>query len=103
MFRSMAPLTTYSSRRRTILVFYDRGPGEGVERLSVGRFDYDGLFEVVRTHNERQYEGLRELIEERDPQVIGVNMSERWNHADGLTANEHDMSMLFTSIRHFRH
>jgi Xaa-Pro aminopeptidase len=91
VFRSMAPLTTYSSRRRTILVFHDLGPGNGVDRLSVGRFDYDGLFEVVRTHNERQYEGLRQLIEERDPQVIGINTSARWNHADGLTANERDM------------
>lgn len=91
VFRSMAPLTTYASRRRTILVFHDRGPGQGVDRLSVGRTSYDGLFEVVRTHNERQYEGLRQLIEERDPKVIGVNMSERWNHADGLSANERDM------------
>lgn len=91
VFRSMAPLTTYSSRRRTILVFHDRGPELGVERLSIGRFDYDGLFEVVRTHNERQYEGLAELVAARDPQVIGVNMSQRWNHADGLTANERDM------------
>ena len=91
VFRSMAPLTTYSSRRRTILVFHDRGPAHGVDRLSIGRFNYDGLFEVVRTHNERQYEGLRELVEERDPQVIGINTSERWNHADGLTANERDM------------
>ena len=90
VFRSMAPLTTYSSRRRTILVFHDRGAELGVERLSIGRFNYDGLFEVVPTHNERQHEGLRELVEERDPEVIGVNMSERWNHADGLTANERD-------------
>ncbi len=91
VFRSMAPLTTYSSRRRTILVFHDRGPGRGVDRLSMGRFNYDGLFEVVRTHNERQYEGLRELIDERRPRVIGINTSERWNHADGLSANERDM------------
>jgi hypothetical protein len=40
VFRSMAPLTTYSSRRRTILVFHDRGGS--VEHLSIGRFD-DGL------------------------------------------------------------
>ena len=90
VFRSMAPLTTYSSRRRTILVFFDRGPEEGVERLSIGRFNYNGLFEVHRTHNERQFEGLLEVVKERDPQVIGINTSERWNHADGLTANEKD-------------
>ena len=90
VFRSMAPLTIYSSRRRSILVFYDRGEGKGVERLSVGRFDYQGLFEVHRTLNHEQWEGLREVVEARDPQVIGVNKSELWNHADGLTANEED-------------
>ena len=90
VFRSMAPLTTFASRRRTILVFHDRGPDRGVDRLSVGRFDYDRLFTVVRTHNDAQWEGLRTLVEERDPKVIGINSSEAWNHADGLSANEKD-------------
>jgi len=89
VFRSMAPLTTFSSRRRTILVFFDRG-AEGVERLSVGRFNYDGLFPVHQTHNEEQWTGLREVVEARDPKAIGINMSNRWNHADGITANERD-------------
>ena len=84
----MAPLTTFSSRRRTILVFHDQGPGQGVERISVGRFDYDGLFEVHRTHNDSQFVGLRQIVEERDPGTIGINVSERWNHADGLTAQQ---------------
>lgn len=88
VFRSMAPLTTYSSRRRTILAFYDPGAGKPVERVSIGRFDYDGLFTVVKTHNDRQWEGLRQFIEERDPKVIGINTSDAWNHADGLTAND---------------
>jgi Xaa-Pro aminopeptidase len=88
VFRSMAPLTTYSSRRRTILVFYNPGGGKLVERLSIGRFDYDGLFKVVPTHNDAQYEGLRKIVDERRPKVIGINESDAWNHADGLTANE---------------
>jgi Xaa-Pro aminopeptidase len=86
VFRSMAPLTTYSSRRRTILVFHERG-GK-VDRLSVGRFDYDGLYKVVPTGNDEQWAGLRKLVEERVPQVIGINTSQAWNHADGLTATE---------------
>lgn len=90
VFRSMAPLTTYASRRRTILVFFDRGPAQGVERLTIGRFDYDRLFTLVRTHNDLQWDGLRKVVEERDPKVIGINVSEAWNHADGLTANEKD-------------
>jgi Xaa-Pro aminopeptidase len=88
VFRSMAPLTTYSSRRRTILVFHNPGGGKPVERLSVGRFDYDGLFKVFPTHNDAQYEGLRKLVEERNPKTIGINESDAWNHADGITANE---------------
>jgi Xaa-Pro aminopeptidase len=88
VFRSMAPLTTYSSRRRTILVFHNPGDGKPVERLSIGRFDYDGLFKVVQTHNDAQYEGLRKVVDERNPKVIGINESDAWNHADGLTANE---------------
>jgi Xaa-Pro aminopeptidase len=88
VFRSMAPLTTFSSRRRTILVFHNPGAGKPVERVSIGRFDYDGLFKVVPTHNDAQYEGLRKYVEERDPRVIGINESNAWNHADGLTANE---------------
>jgi Xaa-Pro aminopeptidase len=88
VFRSMAPLTTYSSRRRTILVFFNPGAGQPVERLSIGRFDYDGLFKVIQTHNDAQYEGLRKIVEERKPRVIGINESDAWNHADGLTANE---------------
>ena len=88
VFRSMAPLTTYSSRRRTILVFYNAGAGKPVERVSIGRFDYDGLFTVTKTHNDGQWEGLRKFVEARDPKIIGINTSEAWNHADGLTANE---------------
>jgi Xaa-Pro aminopeptidase len=90
VFRSMAPLTTYSSRRRTILVFFDRGADKGVERLSIGRFDYDRLFRLEQTHNDAQWEGLRKVVEARDPKTIGVNVSELYNHADGLTANERD-------------
>lgn len=89
VFRSMAPLETYASRRRTILVFHDRGPDAGVDALSVGRFDYDGLFEVYRTHNDSQYVGLRSLVEERRPRRIGINVSNAWNHADGLSHNEY--------------
>jgi len=88
VFRSMSPVNTFSSRRRTILVFHNPGAGKPVERLSIGRFDYDGLFKVVPTHNDAQYEGLRKLVEERNPKVIGINESDAWNHADGITANE---------------
>lgn len=88
VFRSMAPLTTFSSRRRTILVFYNPGDGKPIEHVSIGRFDYDGLFTLVPTANDAQYDGLKTFVEARDPKVIGIDESDAWNHADGLTANE---------------
>ncbi len=88
VFRSMAPITTYSSRRRAILVFSRRGGDRGVERISIGRFDYEGLFPLESTRNDAQWEGLRRIVEQRDPKVIGINTSELYSHADGLTANE---------------
>ena len=88
VFYSMAPLTAFSSRRRTILVFFDRGTERGVERLSIGRFNYDGLYAIEKTANDGQWEGLRKAVEQRDPKVIGVDISEGFAHADGLSANE---------------
>ena len=88
VFASMSPLTYYASRRRTILVFYNPGGGKPAERYSVGRFDYDGIYTLVPTHNDAQYEGLRKLVDEKNPKVIGINESDAWQHADGITANE---------------
>lgn len=88
VFRSMAPITYFASRRRTILVFFNPGGGKPVERYSIGRFDYDRLFTPVPTANDAQYEGLRQLVDQKKPRVIGINESDAWNHADGITANE---------------
>jgi Xaa-Pro aminopeptidase len=88
VFASMSPLSSFASRRRTILVFHNPGGGKPVERHSIGRFDYDKLYTLVPTPNDGQFEGLRKLVEEKKPQVIGINESDAWNHADGITANE---------------
>ncbi|MGE0462036.1 MAG: M24 family metallopeptidase [Vicinamibacterales bacterium] len=88
VFASMSPLTYFASRRRTILVFYNPGGGRPVERYSIGRFDYDKIYTPIPTSNDGQHEGLRKLVEEKQPKVIGVNESDAWNHADGITANE---------------
>jgi len=88
VFASMSPITYYASRRRTILVFFNPGGGRPVERYSIGRFDYDRLYTTIPTGNYEQYEGLRKLVDEKRPRVIGINESDSWNHADGITANE---------------
>jgi len=88
VFASMSPLTYFASRRRTILVFYNPGGGKPVERYSIGRFDYDRIYTPIPTSNDGQHEGLRTLVEDKQPKAIGINESDAWNHADGITANE---------------
>lgn len=88
VFASMSPLTYFASRRRTILVFFNPGGGKPVERYSIGRFDYDRLYTQVPSSNDGQYDTLGKLVREKNPAVIGINESDAWNHADGITANE---------------
>ena len=89
VFRSMAPLTTYSSRRRTILVFHNPGGGKPVEatvdRPLRLRRPVQGGPDAERRPVRR---ACARWSSERDPRVIGINESDAWNHADGLTANE---------------
>ena len=67
VFASMAPLTYYASRRRTILVFFNPGGGKPAERYSIGRFDYDGIFPMVPSTNDGQHDALRKLVDEKNP------------------------------------
>jgi Xaa-Pro aminopeptidase len=88
VFGSMSPLTYFASRRRTLLVFVNPGGGKPAERYTIGRFDYDGLFTLIPTPNDGQWDGLRKFVDQRNPRVIGINESDAWQHADGITANE---------------
>ena len=49
VFRALVSPTAFAARRRTIYVFYDRGPAEGVERLALGGGSMGGLYEAYRT------------------------------------------------------
>ncbi len=100
VFRALVAPTSFAARRRTIYVFFDRGPGEGVERLALGGGSQGGLYEAFRTNlptsNDQQAELwgagqwrlLAQLVGERDPRVIAVNIDHEHNFADGMTAGE---------------
>jgi hypothetical protein len=75
-----------------MLVFFDRGAenGEkGVERLSVNRYPFGRFYEPAWQGGdlEEQWRGLGEVIAERNPRRIGVNVSRHWPVGDGLSAS----------------
>ena len=110
VFTAITSPTTFAARRRTIYVFFDRGPSRGVERIALGGTSQGGVFEAVRSmkpvpapaagsgNNERsaelwgdeQWNILKTVIEERSPKKIAVNTSRIFAFSDGLTSGERD-------------
>lgn len=88
VFRTMIPMNTWN-RRDLMLVFYDRGPEKGVERLNISKMNMRGFHETVWdniTSKETRWECLARIIRERDPKIIGINESEVIWAADGLSS-----------------
>ncbi len=72
-----------------ILVFFDRGPQQGVERLNLSMTDMQGLYATPwqgKNHPE-QWAMLRQIVAERNPKRIGVNIGRIQWAAGGLTYN----------------
>ena len=90
VIRTMLPATWQAARRRTILVFYDRGPDDGVERLAIARYDIGEFFATAWDKSEQpdQWARVAEMIAERDPEQIAINRSETFALADGMTDTE---------------
>jgi len=100
VFRALVSATTFAARRRTIYVFHDRGPDQGVERIALGGSSMGGLYEAYRTDRPTateqpaelwgasQWQLFADLVKSRDPTTIAVNISSEHNFADGLTAGE---------------
>jgi Xaa-Pro aminopeptidase len=90
VIRTMLPASWLSARRRTVLVFFDRGPTKGVERLAIARYDVGssikGMWDPEKEPD--QWKRLAQVIEERDPERIAVDRSPTFALADGLTATE---------------
>jgi Xaa-Pro aminopeptidase len=90
VMKTMLPAVWLSARRRTIMVFTDKGEKEGVERLAIARYDVGNLLkgEWDLHTNPDQWEALIKVIKERNPKKIGLNFSQYYAHADGLTYTE---------------
>ena len=45
VYLTLVPEPVFAARRTTMLVFFDRGPEQGVERLTVSRYEQKGYYE----------------------------------------------------------
>lgn len=88
VYLTLVPEPVFHARRLSMLVFYDRGDGKGVERLTVSRYPMEGYYEAAWQGGtaESQWKRLAEIIGERNPKKIGYNASTKWSFGDGLTS-----------------
>ena len=90
VLRTFLPSTWQSARRTTILVVFDKGFGEPLETLAVARYDVGETFKAAwdKEKDGEQWAHLARLIEDRDPKRIGLNFSETYALADGISQTE---------------
>ncbi len=94
VMRTMLPAEWLSARRRTVMAFFDRGPGQELEKLAIARYDV-GLLKAEWDLNvyPDQWEALVETIKARKPKRIGINTSDTYGLADGLVHTEYELLM----------
>lgn len=102
VFWSIKSPTSFAARRRSIYVFHDRGPGQGIDRLALGGGSQGGVFTAFRSSRpapteatgelwgDEQWALFHELVEERDPANIVINVDENQAFSDGLHAGERE-------------
>lgn len=85
LFYTLVPEPTFAARRTTLLVFVRND--DGVERFSISRYSIAGFYESrwQGGSDEEQWQRLAEIIKDYNPQKIGINTSEEWAVADGLS------------------
>ena len=90
VYFTLVPQPSFAARRTTMLVFHRQADGS-VDRLTVNRYPVGGPYEAAWSGGslDEQWRALGELIAERDPARIGINVSEDWPEADGLTHGLH--------------
>ncbi|MFC3194849.1 M24 family metallopeptidase [Marinicella sediminis] len=91
VIRTFLPAIWHAARRRTILVIYDPGKDQELETLAVARYDVGMVFKKAWDKEQQpdQWQRLVDIIKQKDPRTIGLNMSGHFAQADGLTYSEH--------------
>jgi len=89
VYLTLVPFEDLSARRLSMLVFYDRGEGQAIEKVTVSRYGIGDLYKSVwdPVKEPDQWQRLAQVIKDRRPKRIGIDESETFAFGDGLTAS----------------
>lgn len=91
VMRTMLPATWLNARRRTILVFYRNKAENTIEKLAVARYAVGKSISSAWDKEKQpdQWARLVEIIQERNPEKIGINISKYFGIVDGLVHTDY--------------
>ncbi len=92
---TLLPEPAMAARRRTILLFH-RQPDGSVEHHTVSRYAIPGFYETLwkpeeTGNHDDQWGDLAQIIRERNPNKIAVNVSNLSAFADGFSHSEYEL------------
>jgi len=92
VIKTMLPATWKSARRTTMLVVYNPGEGQPLETMAMARYNVGDRFKKVwdKETQPDQWKALADLIKQKDPEKIGINKSELFALADGISATHYE-------------
>jgi Xaa-Pro aminopeptidase len=98
VYPTLVPAPNMFAWRLMMLVFFDRGAAEGVERLSANPYGSGDFNKEIGEYyrpgwtdqDETPWARLARIVRARDPKRIAVNESKTFPFADGLTATLRD-------------
>ena len=95
VLKTLLPSTWLHARRRTMLLFYRDKAKNSLDKLAVARYNVgEHISSAWNKESEPdQWKRLMQLIAERNPKKIGVNISQDHNIADGLDKTDYDELM----------
>jgi hypothetical protein len=95
VIKTLLPATWQSARRTTILIAYDPGNGQPLETFGMSRYNTGKVFTTKWDKDTQpdQWKALADMIVEKDPKKIGINKSETFGLADGISSTHYDQLM----------
>lgn len=92
VLKTMLPATWLSARRRTILIFYKANHQNQIEKLAVARYDVGqtikSAWDISKVPD--QWDAVVAIIKSRNPNQIGLNYSDNFALADGITKTDYE-------------
>lgn len=95
VIKTLLPATWQSARRTTMLIAFDPGEGKPLETFGMSRYNTGTLFKTIWNKEKQpdQWEALAEMIVNKNPKKIGINKSETFALADGISSSHYDKLM----------